>query len=132
MKTTCAPFGCARLCLRFVLPLLSALPLGAHAADAGEDPSGPQNAQLENVIVTANKRTESLQDVPMAVSVLSATELQNERAFSFSDYAAQVPGLNIVSFGEGQTQLVLRGISTGAGTPNATVGTYVDDVPYES
>ncbi|QRN55336.1 TonB-dependent receptor [Dyella caseinilytica] len=88
--------------------------------------------QLGTVIVTANKREERLQDVPMAVSVVSDTQLERENATSFTDYASQVPGLNIISSGEGWTQLVLRGITSGSRQPNATVGTYIDDTPYGS
>jgi iron complex outermembrane recepter protein len=95
-------------------------------------PSGAKVTQLGTVVVTANKRTERLQDVPMAVSVIADTQLQRENANSFADYASQVPGLNIISSGEGQTQLVLRGITSGSGQPNASVGTYVDDAPYGS
>lgn len=87
---------------------------------------------LGTIIVTANKRSERLQDVPMAVSALSGYQLERETSQSFSDYATRVPGLNIISQGPGQTQLVLRGITSGANTANATVGTYVDDIPYGS
>lgn len=88
--------------------------------------------ELGTVVVTANKRSQRLQDVPMAVSALSGYQLEREAAVSFSDYATQVPGLNIITSGEGQTQLVLRGITSGSGQPNATVGTYLDGVPYGS
>ncbi|MEO7066849.1 MAG: TonB-dependent receptor [Rhodanobacter sp.] len=87
---------------------------------------------LDTVVVTANKRSERLQDVPMAVSALSGDDLERQSAQSFADYATQVPGLNAVSLGAGQTQLTLRGITSGAGTPNATVGTYIDDTPFGS
>jgi iron complex outermembrane recepter protein len=89
-------------------------------------------AQLSTVVVTANKRTERLQDVPMAVSVMSNTQLERENAVSFADYASQIPGLSTISNGDGWTQLVLRGITSGSMQPNATVGTYIDDTPYGS
>ena len=91
-----------------------------------------QAAQLGTIIVTANKREERLQDVPMAVSVLDDSKLQRQNALSFTDYASQVPGLNVISSGEGWTQLVLRGITSGGRQPNATVGTYIDDTPFGS
>jgi outer membrane receptor protein involved in Fe transport len=89
-------------------------------------------AQLGTIIVTANKRSERLQDVPMAVSVLDNARLERQNAVSFTDYATQVPGLNLISSGEGWTQLVLRGVTSGSRQPNATVGTYIDDTPYGS
>jgi len=91
-----------------------------------------QTTNLPAVVVTANKRAEKLQDVPMAVSAISADDLRREGANSFADYATQVPGLNVISTAEGQTQLVLRGITSGSGQANSAVSTYIDDAPYGS
>ncbi|GAB2558764.1 TonB-dependent receptor [Rhodanobacter koreensis] len=93
-------------------------------------PIKPTN--LGAVVVTANKRTERLQAVPMAVAALSGEQLERQSAFSFADYATQVPGLNVISTGAGQTQLVLRGVTSGYGQANSSVGTYIDDTPYGS
>src|SRR5579862_1485111 len=68
--------------------------------------SAPIN--LGTVMVTANKREERLQVVPMAVSALSGDDLRRQGANSFADYASQIPGLNLISTSVGQTQLVLR------------------------
>ncbi len=111
---------------------------GANAADTTPDPqsqpasSSSTPTDLSAIVVTANKRSERLQDVPMAVSAMPGEQLERESAVSFADYATRIPGLNIVSQGPGQTQLVLRGITSGANTANATVGTYIDDTPYGS
>ncbi|MDE1893455.1 MAG: TonB-dependent receptor [Xanthomonadaceae bacterium] len=83
-------------------------------------------------MVTANKRKERLQDVPMAVAVVSGDDLRREGANSFADYATQVPGLNLISSSAGQTQLVLRGITSGSSQANSSVSTYIDDAPYGS
>lgn len=145
-----------RICAAVAVALLG--PLCAQAQDSGShtsadsSPAAQQNkasaadstrrapasanrsapTQLGTIIVTANKRSERLQDVPMAVSVLDDTRLERQNATSFTDYASQVPGLNIISGGEGWTQLVLRGVTSGSRQPNATVGTYIDDTPYGS
>lgn len=138
------PYIRRRLGMAIALALIG--PLGtAHAQDetsnAGAVPNtqpaqhpaaSTKPVQLGAIIVTANKRSERLQDVPMAVSVLTDTQLERQNALSFADYASQVPGLNIISSGEGWTQLVLRGITSGSRQPNATVGTYIDDTPYGS
>lgn len=149
------PYRCRRLCAAIALGL--ALPIHAMAAPAaatGEDTAAGRPAiqtdeaasqvvpahgaaadtptQLGSITVTANKRDERLQDVPMAVSVLSDTQLERQSATGFADYATQVPGLNTISSGQGWTQLVLRGITSGSHQPNATVGTYIDDTPYGS
>ena len=121
-------------------------PASTSVSDTGapqqRDTSGTRSAreaatdrsttQLPTVIVTADKRSESLQDVPMAVSVMDSTQLDRENAVSFADYATQIPGLDMISTGEGQTQLVMRGITSGTSQNNATVGTYIDDAPFGS
>jgi len=102
------------------------------AREATSSDATQSATQLGTVIVTANKRSERLQDVPMGVSVMAGPQLERQNATSFADYATQIPGLNTISTGEGQTQLILRGITSGSGQPNAAVGTYIDDTPYGS
>ncbi|HET6430986.1 TonB-dependent receptor [Dyella sp.] len=106
----------------------------ASTAQTQDTSPGTQDAptDLGTVVVTANKRSERLQAVPMAVSALSGSDLERQSALNFADYATRVPGLSTVSQGPGQTQLTLRGITSGANTANATVGTYIDDTPYGS
>jgi iron complex outermembrane recepter protein len=106
-----------------------------NAADQQARPASSSSTaptDLGTVVVTANKRSERLQDVPMAVSALQGMQLERESAVNFADYATRVPGLNVISNGQGWTQLVLRGITSGSGQGNATVGTYIDDAPYGS
>ena len=113
---------------------------GASATEAGA--AGDQQAQpassstapidLGTIVVTANKRSELLQNVPMAVSAVSGDDLRREGANSFADYATQIPGLNVISLSPGQTQLVLRGITSGSNQSNSSVSTYIDDAPYGS
>jgi iron complex outermembrane receptor protein len=104
----------------------------AQRGAADKQTTDGSTTRLATIIVTADKRSEPLQSVPMAVSVLTQTELERQSATSFSDYVTQVPGLNAVSSGQGWTQLVLRGITSGSHQANATVGTYIDDSPYGS
>ena len=138
------------LCVAIAVALLGPLAVAAQPALVGDAdataeraadaaPQAPATSsssgapvELDAIVVTANKRSERLQDVPMAVTALPGYQLERESAVNFGDYANRVPGLNVISIGQGQTQLVLRGITSGAGQPNATVGTYLDDVPYGS
>jgi len=84
---------------------------------------------LEEIVVTAQKREEHLQDVPVPVTVLNATILSDDNQARLQDYYAKVPGLNL-SFGtRGEPLLAIRGLATGGAT-NPTVGYTVDDVPY--
>jgi len=88
---------------------------------------------LQEVIVTASKRPEDANTVPTAITVLGGTKLEEQGATQFTDYFNQVPGLSAVSAGQpGHDIVSLRGISTGASQTSATVGYYLDDVPFGS
>ncbi|MDT9600262.1 TonB-dependent receptor [Sphingosinicella rhizophila] len=95
----------------------------ASDGDAGVSP---------DIVVTANKRSERLRDVPAAVTALTADTLTQLNAVRFEDYAGQVPGLNIVQERPGNVQINLRGVTTGATQPYATVAIYVDETPFGS
>jgi iron complex outermembrane receptor protein len=84
--------------------------------------------QLEEVVVTANKRVESAQDVASSVSVERGDALIERGQSQLSDYAAYMPGFNVSSMGSpGQNAVSLRGISSTGST--SAVGTYLDDAP---
>lgn len=85
---------------------------------------------LEEIVVTAQKRTETLAEVPMSITVLSGDKLEREQADNFRDLVAMVPGFSINSSTRGVTRITLRGINTGGVA--TTVGVYVDDVPFGS
>jgi outer membrane receptor protein involved in Fe transport len=85
---------------------------------------------LETVSVTATKRTERLQDVPMAAGALTGDALRKLDATNFEDYVARLPALTLVASDPGHSQLIMRGINTGG--VGATVGTYIDETPYGS
>ena len=116
-----------------LLALLSTAAPITRAADGPPRPNAKERSAgggdryvLSEVIVTAEKRAEPLQDVPAAVSVVSSAELARLQAVQLTDYAAYVPGLQVDSGGTpGQTQITLRGIDANGG--GATVGTYIDD-----
>ena len=98
---------------------------GATLSDAGVD------TLIEEVLVTAQKRTENLQDVPSSVSVFDSRRVRQLHATTILDYAAYIPGLNVSSGGgPGQTMITLRGIAPVG--PGAVVGYYVDDTPLGS
>ena len=103
-----------------------ALALAAAAAGAQEAPT----TSLGEVIVTAQKRSEALSEIPMSVSVVGGDALERQRADNFQDIASSVPGLSLNSDTRGQTRVTLRGINTGGVA--STVGVYVNDVPFGS
>jgi iron complex outermembrane recepter protein len=100
----------------------------ALAADASTETS---TSTLEEVIVTARKRTENLQDVPISIDVYTAKDLQNLAISQFEDYATMTPSISFVSAGPGTQTFVMRGVSDGS-NPNysntATTAFLVDDM----
>jgi iron complex outermembrane receptor protein len=85
----------------------------------------------EDIIVTAQKRVEKIQDVPAAISAVSGRRLEQLGATQLVDYAAYVPGLIVDTGGTpGQTQITIRGLSPINST--AMVATYIDDSPLGS
>ena len=88
-------------------------------------------ALIEEVLVTAQKRTENVREVPSSVSVFDSRRVRQLHATTILDYAAYIPGLNVSSGGgPGQTMITLRGIAPVG--PGAVVGYYVDDTPLGS
>ncbi len=85
-----------------------------------------QEMQLEEVVVTALKRSSSLQDTPISISALTGDTLDKLGANSFIDYVNHVPGLTIVDEGPGFRRLVIRGVQ---GVGEAQVGLYYDETP---
>ena len=106
------------------MTVLSATMFGSLAASAA-NPYAESDAtlvdQLEEIIVTAQKRTERLQEVPLSVSSLNATTLLEQNKLSARDYLTQVPGIALDEVGAGQDQLTIRGIATGYGTNLSSV-----------
>jgi len=92
--------------------------------------STKESSVLEEVIVTAQKREERLQDVPVAITVLNPQSLTENGQNRLVDYFASVPGLSLSSnaSGGGTTYVTIRGLSAGAGQ-NPIVSTVIDDVP---
>lgn len=84
----------------------------------------------DDIIVTAEKREQTLRDVPQSVSVVSQATLERQQATSFQDYLSLIPGLSLQQPTPGNARLVLRGVNTGG--VSATVAVYVDDVPFGS
>src|SRR6202453_4438889 len=100
----------------------------ALGADASTESS---TSTLEEVVVTARKRTENLQDVPMSIDVYTAKDLQNLGISQFEDYATMTPSISFVSAGPGTQTFVMRGVSDGS-NPNysntATTAYLLDDM----
>ena len=89
-----------------------------------------QAQELEEVVVTAERRAENLQEVPNAITALSADTVEQADIHDLTDIATRIPGLTFSPFSPGQNIVALRGASSnddGAGTDNS-VAVFVDDV----
>lgn len=104
--------------------------LGAHAQQVPEPGAEPVDDAilLDSVIVTAQKRSENIMEVPMGISVIGENRLESVNAGRLTDYGAYVPGFQVDSGGApGVTSIALRGLAPLGG--GAIIGTYIDDSP---
>lgn len=100
-----------------LLQAVCALP--AIAADT------PRDLQvLQEIIVTATKRAERLQDVPVAISAITAEDIQTRGLTNYADYLNSVPGVFFQDGGPGVSQIRIRGISGSEGGLPSTTATY--------
>jgi iron complex outermembrane receptor protein len=115
---------------------LSSLAIGtAHAQESADDSS--DSRRLEAVTVTATKRAESAQDIPVAVQAIGEQQLEALGVSNFSDYLVQLPGVTAGGSGPGQNTIYIRGLAST--TPNLTtagvaglapnVAFYLDEQP---
>jgi outer membrane receptor protein involved in Fe transport len=86
---------------------------------------------LDEIVVTAQKRLERLQDVPVPVTAIDAQRLVNTNQLRLEDYYTRVPGLSFAAGYAGFPNISIRGLTTGEAN-NPTVGIVVDEVPYGS
>ncbi len=87
---------------------------------------GPPIQDLQEIVVTAEKRESTVQKTPISITAISGSDLQAEGLSDFTSIAQQVPGVSFKTSGPGQTEFEMRGLtSTGGESP--TVGFYLDD-----
>jgi len=126
----------AAVCLAFAAPAL--------AQDTGQTGSAtraskPKTTTLSEVTVTAQKRTENLQKVPISISVLAADQLEALQVQKFNDYVKYLPSVTFqqggggIATGPGFASIYMRGVASGGNTNHSgsqpSVGVYLDDQP---
>ena len=114
----------------------AAVALALHAPGAHAQKQKPTR-HIEEVVVTATKVEESLQDVPIAVTALTGDAIEELGIDNFADYVLQLPGVTAGGSGPGQNTVYIRGVAST--TPNLTtagvaglapnVAFYLDDQP---
>jgi len=120
---------------RVQLAFLMALPLALMTTvDAGaEETNGTEVAMLEEIVVTARKREESLQETPISITAFSAASLEAANMVDLRDIGKYTPGMSFTSYGMGSSEagaIFLRGIgqSDHMVTTDPGVGLYIDGV----
>lgn len=91
--------------------------------------SGAQNNQVQEVIVTATRRSERVQNVAGEVTALSGRDLSQMNAHTFNDFATSVPGLSFQSNSPTNNLIAIRGVASSTAELGSGVGIYLDDVP---
>ncbi|MEK9593603.1 MAG: TonB-dependent receptor [Luminiphilus sp.] len=112
---------------RRLLPLLAS-PLIAASSGVGWAQQAPV---FEEVLVTAEKRSESLQNLSQAVTALSAEDVENRQLSSFVDLSAIAPGVNVAKNEGFKTVITIRGIGNEANQnaiANPSVSYHLDGV----
>jgi iron complex outermembrane recepter protein len=96
----------------------------------------PQNQMLQEVVVTAQKREQSVQDVPLSMTVFTGADLDRQTDLTFQDYAGSIPNLSISYSGDqgrgNNMMMALRGVASTANSDVVVAGTtgyYIGDTP---
>lgn len=93
--------------------------------------AAPAYAQIDTLVVTAQKREENIQDVPISVTAFGAADLDARNVISFEEVARAVPGLQFENDVDIRTSRIrVRGITGGGATAgtDSSVGVYIDEV----
>jgi outer membrane receptor protein involved in Fe transport len=112
----------------------ASLVIGLNANAFAQQASTPPSSGIETVVVTAQRRTEDVQKVSLAVTVLNGAALTDSGVKKFQDFALLAPSVSFYSFGATQDKVVIRGVSSGTAfeSQSATTGFYIDEIPVSS
>ena len=109
------------------------LSLAVSAAAAGVPVAQAQAQEnaLEEVVVTATKRSVNLQDIPLSITAIGADTITRQNLRTFDDYIGQIPSLNVVNRSPGANSLLMRGCAAQglSFSDSATTSIYLDEQP---
>lgn len=109
-------------------PTLAQTSAAASGADASAEADGADGSLLGEVIVTATRKSESVQKVPISIQALSTEKLEERQVKGLSDLVTLLPSVSFAGLGPGRQTAYFRGIVP-AGGNYASVGYYLDDIP---
>lgn len=112
--------------------LLASTALGFSMPALGQE-TASEEALPGDIVVTATKREESLQKVPLSIQALGEETLDQQQVASLDDFSKILPSVSFQSFGPGQSQIYFRGVSSGGDGlrigPTPATGLYLDEIP---
>ncbi len=122
-----------RVAAAIAIALGLALADGAYAqVQAQAQPAaGPAGDQLQEVVVTAEKRATTVQDTGASITAVSQQDIIDRGIVDFNSLAQSVPGIAMRTSGPGQTEFEMRGLNS-AGGNTSQVGFYLDETPLSS
>jgi iron complex outermembrane recepter protein len=103
----------------------------AGEASAQQPPAQSSLDQLQEILVTAEKRVSTVQNTPISITAITGEDIQNRGLTDFTALAETIPGLSMKTSGPGQTEFELRGLTSSGGN-SPTVGFYLDDTPLSA
>src|SRR5688572_2990589 len=113
--------------------LLRKAPLATAVLAAMPAWSQTDEGALAEVVVTAQKREENLQKVPLSITAIGTEKLENLQVQEFTDFAKFLPSVAYQSSGPGATTVYMRGVASGENSnhsgPLPSVGIYLDEQP---
>jgi len=118
-----------------IAAILSGSAAGLVQAEPATDTADTTSESIQEIVVTAQRRTESAQDVPITIQALTGQTLQQLHVSTFDDLAKYVPNVSTANLGPGQSSIFMRGLSvgvtgqqgTGTTGPIPNVAVYLDE-----
>ncbi len=117
--------------MAMALGLALATSVHAQVQAQAQTATGPSADQLQEVVVTAEKRTTNVQNTGASITAVSAEEIADRGIVDFNSLAQSVPGIAMRTSGPGQTEFEMRGLNS-AGGNTSMVGFYLDETPLSS
>jgi len=130
--------GANRFVLCVLLSALAAAGQRVSLAQSTEASTAPSGSELQEVVVTAERRSEKLMDVPMSVTALSQEAIEAKGLHNIDDLTRVAPGVTFIrngmsasgNYNDEDSDISIRGIDSTAGA--STTGIYIDDTPIQT
>src|SRR5471032_2857411 len=97
-----------------IAAILGSASFGAAAAEPATDSAEAGTDMLAEITVTAQRRSQNMQDVPISMQALTEQTLQQLNVATFDDYIKTLPNVTTANNGPGQNEVFMRGLSAGS------------------